>query len=331
MDKNGGLSHGAAVKRPGVYILINNKEEPTIIYIGQSIAVGHRVANHMGKSSDSITKDMITSLKEQNHGFVKTFLITDDIFEDFHITEKEFLDILEQYIILKYKPNLNQIFLVRRKGNLNHLSRPYHPDTSPLYVYKTEKPKDLSNITLIYIYPSISSLGVDLDLPILKKRDFGHNVLKQGGFYRNLYYFSKGPLETPTQIDFHSKESFLELMSKAYKIPRTASGKKFILINSTTNEKLGPFGSPTYVCKNILKGGANRRSFMRSLEKGQQYKGYILQLVDEDKDELLNLFTITISTLPPYLYLFLYLPIPIPIPIPITIQLVCRLFGILVV
>lgn len=304
-------------------------------YVGQSKAVGHRVANHIGKSSDSGTKDMITSLKEQNQGFVKTFLITEDILQQCDMAEHLFLDILEQYIILNYKPNLNKVIVVRhgaysRKPKVTP-HKTIHPHTSPLYVYKTEKPKDLSNITLIYIYPSISSLGVDLDLPILKKRDFGHNVLKQGGFYRNLYYFSKGPLETPTQIDFHSKESFLELMSKAYKIPRTASGKKFILINSTTNEKLGPFGSPTYVCKNILKGGANRRSFMRSLEKGQQYKGYILQLVDEDKDELLNLFTITISTLPPYLYLFLYLSIPIPIPIPITIQLVCRLFGILVV
>lgn len=82
-------------------------------YVGQSKAVGHRVFNHIGKSSDSITKDMITSLKEQNQGFVKTFLITEDILQQCAMPLHLFLDILEQFIILKYKPNLNKLVVIR--------------------------------------------------------------------------------------------------------------------------------------------------------------------------------------------------------------------------
>lgn len=81
-------------------------------------------------------------------------------------------------------------------------------------------------------------------------------------------------------------------MSKAYKIPHHASGKQVILINSTTKEKLGPFESITYVCKHILKA-ANRKTFIARLNSGQQYMGYILQIADENKDELLNLSIIT--------------------------------------
>ena len=129
-------------------------------YIGQAKHLGYRVKDH-AKEHDVNTKSFISSLKGE--GLVELFIITKETIIPRGLTRKEFLTLLEQYLIIKFKPTLNK----------KYLSTPgiiWSPETikkhiekvgSVVYVYKKTSVK---RMCLIQIFPSGRSVGDSLDV-----------------------------------------------------------------------------------------------------------------------------------------------------------------------
>jgi hypothetical protein len=76
-------------------------------YVGQTKHLGSRIRDH-ARGHDPITKDFIESLN--GNGTVELFVIPNNI-SLFGMSKKEFLFLLEQYLIMKIKPTLNKKYL----------------------------------------------------------------------------------------------------------------------------------------------------------------------------------------------------------------------------
>lgn len=272
---NGPVSFGP-VKIPGIYILhipyTNDR------YVGQSINLGLRIRSHLHMTSKS-TKFVLQSLKVTKEGSVTTCIVSEDILNilttSHHINIENFLDILEQYVILLVKPTLNKLSLVRHGGVTSSYSNRIlkHPHRLPLYVYKIVSRSPLEKV-LIYEFPTIGSLGKLLDM----NPDFGRSILKSGGFFRDTVYLTTIP---PTEIDKQEVLSetefvkfFIEIINKSYR----SAAKPVYLINAITKEKTGPYPSVTYVCNNVVIGAS--RKYIR-VNRQTPYRGFFMKYVNE--------------------------------------------------
>ncbi len=78
-------------------------------YIGQTNHLGHRVKQH-AKGVDINTKSFISSCKGKGV-VVDLFIVDKDLQIPGNLTIKQFITILEQYLIIKLKPTLNKKLL----------------------------------------------------------------------------------------------------------------------------------------------------------------------------------------------------------------------------
>lgn len=143
-ENNGPVSYGP-VKVPGVYILHVPDIELTHSYVGQSVNLGVRIRNHLHLTSKS-TITIIKTLKQTQKGSVETCIINNDtvhlLTTKHGISINDFLNILEQYVILVTMPSLNTLYLIRDFG----VSSPCegdralrHTNRQPLYIYRVLK------------------------------------------------------------------------------------------------------------------------------------------------------------------------------------------------
>jgi hypothetical protein len=78
-------------------------------YIGQASHLGHRVKQH-AKGIDTTTKSFISSSKGKKLE-VDLFIVDKDLKIPGNLTIKQFITILEQYLIIKLKPTINKKLL----------------------------------------------------------------------------------------------------------------------------------------------------------------------------------------------------------------------------
>jgi hypothetical protein len=74
-------------------------------YIGQAKHLGHRVKDH-AKKRDPTTKEFVKTLKER--GTVELFIVRKDVIIPEGLSHKQFISLLEQYLIIKLRPTLNK-------------------------------------------------------------------------------------------------------------------------------------------------------------------------------------------------------------------------------
>ena len=75
-------------------------------YIGQSTYLGRRVKYHKGQ--DPTTYSFIKSLKDK--GVLELFIVKSETLPD-GLTKKQFITLLEQYLIIRLKPTVNKKFV----------------------------------------------------------------------------------------------------------------------------------------------------------------------------------------------------------------------------
>lgn len=271
---NGSVSF-SSVKVPGVYIIHMPHTKDT--YVGQSINIGVRIRAHLQMASIS-TKYVLDTLKASKEGSVQTCIIdksTLDIIDNIHnITLADFLDILEQYLILLVQPTLNKMFLVRHGG----VTSPYsnrilkHPNRLPLYVYKVQSKSSIEKV-LIYKFPTVGSLGKLLNL----NPDFGRSILKGNGLFRDMIYLTT---ITPTDVNDNkhliTETEFVQFFKKALDKSYPSASKPVYLINAVTNEKTGPYPSITHVCNHVLIGAS--RKYLKT-DRLKPYHGFFVEYV----------------------------------------------------
>lgn len=98
------------------YILLLNETKD--FYVGQSVSLSLRIRNHLHIGSKS-TRFVLKTLEYTQDGKVQTCIVTEDaldILNKLGITHSNFLNILEQYVLLLTQPTLNEMFLIRTGG-----------------------------------------------------------------------------------------------------------------------------------------------------------------------------------------------------------------------
>jgi GIY-YIG catalytic domain. len=93
---------------PGCYRIYGIGNSPDMCYIGQALHLGLRVKQH-AKGSNKNTSDFCMNLG--NKGKVDLFILPglENIPKGLSISE--FLCVLEQYLIFKYRPKINKLFI----------------------------------------------------------------------------------------------------------------------------------------------------------------------------------------------------------------------------
>jgi hypothetical protein len=77
-------------------------------YVGQSTHLGHRVKSH-AKKVDFTTRLFIESLK--NQGIVELCIVPEDMIIPNGLSRKQFITLLEQYLIIRLGPAVNKKLL----------------------------------------------------------------------------------------------------------------------------------------------------------------------------------------------------------------------------
>lgn len=174
-------------------------------YIGQSTHLGHRVKNH-AKGVDSTTCEFIKSLKDQ--GVVELCIFTNKTELSSNLTKNQFITLLEQFLIINLKPTVNKKFIATPGIMWTAEAIQKHRDklSVPVYVYKKEGEK----MTLIQIFPTTRSVGLDLGLG---KSFYSNVVSRNNGLFKNKLYFTDIELEN-TEKDIMSLLELLELVEQ---------------------------------------------------------------------------------------------------------------------
>lgn len=137
-------------------------------YIGQAKHLGHRVKDH-AKKHDSTTKEFVKTLKDR--GTVELFIVRKDVIIPEGLSHKQFISLLEQYLIIKLRPTLNKK-LIATPGVMwspSAIQKHREKIAFPVYIYIKEED---GKLTLIQIFPSGRSVGLNLGM--------------SQGFYRRL-------------------------------------------------------------------------------------------------------------------------------------------------
>ena len=214
---------------PGCYRIwgLNNSDD--LCYIGQSTHLGLRVKYHT-KGQNKNTREFCINLGGQ--GKVDLFILPplNEIPSDIFITQ--FLCVLEQYLIFKYRPKINKL-LVAMPGiiwNKDTITKHRKKVGKKIYIYiKSVNPKN--NLEFIFMCDSASYASQLLG----HERSWITNILKRDkGWYKDKLYFSLIPLNE------------LEIKGKIYGIAKNLKN-----INKVKS----------YIYK-LLKGGLSRKGKM---------------------------------------------------------------------
>lgn len=275
-------------KLSGVYTLINKNSGES--YVGQSINILNRIRAHLTYRSIT-TSSFVKSAFNSNDfsGTIELCVITPEVL--FKIAGHNnslsfFLDVLEQYIMLKTMPSVNKLLVVRHGGNLRTFASvakrnkailtryKLHPHSQLLYIYKLQKSRNLQGVTLIFTTSTLSKLGILLEMP--SRGAWAHTVIQNGGFIRDTVYITITPLPN-SDILLLSQEEFVHFIKSLLKSFRNRTRNNIYLINMNTNKRIGPFPSAMYICEHVIPGG-NRRAINPSRIK--PYRGYFIEFED---------------------------------------------------
>lgn len=227
-------------------------------YIGQAKHLGFRVKDH-AKRHDLCTKSFINSLKGE--GIVELFIITNDMVIPNGLSKKEFLTLLEQYLIIKLKPTLNKKFVATPGILWSSATIRKHIEKvgSIIYIYKKSENGDM-----VWIQTFLSGRSVGDNLGLNYK--FYSNIKKRSnGWYKNTIYFSEVKLKNSKNNIIPFLE-FKELI-KDLEIKRIGFGICVIDIitrNTTT------YDSMRAVTRAI---GIDSKGIKEKLVSGKLYKG----------------------------------------------------------
>jgi NUMOD1 domain len=224
---------------PGCYrIWVENCPED-MCYIGQSNHLGMRVKCH-AKGQNKSTREFCLNRKERIK--VDLYIVLDISKIPGGLSLTQFLCIMEQYLIFKYRPKLNKL-LIARPGIVWHkevIEKHREKVGNKVYIYikSNKKENNLEYIHFCYSFSYASKL-------LGYERSWVKNIIKRNkGWYREELYFSLFPLDSlkvgndKYKITYNLKESN-ELKSYVFnKISGVSNrkGKRVKIINVETNK-----------------------------------------------------------------------------------------------
>jgi hypothetical protein len=156
--------------------------DTTDTYVGQSVNLRRRINDHL-QGTVTTTKIVLGIMKEKISGTIETCVVDKYmrtfLLKEHNINFSDFLDILEQYLILRTQPTLNKLYVVRHGGNLNFNG--ISTLRRPLYIYKVV---DEYVKVLLYVFENIDAAGTMLGI----SPTFFHTILNRNGFFRGVLY-----------------------------------------------------------------------------------------------------------------------------------------------
>ena len=169
---------------PGCYRIWDLGTSTNLCYIGQTKHLGSRIKYH-AKGYNKSTREFCSGFK--NRIKVDLFILPDKQ-KISGLSLNEFLCVLEQYLIFKYRPELNKLYIARPGLVWTKDVIAKHRDKvgKKVYIYiKSEERKD----SLEYIYTCDS--GSYGSILLGKERSWIKNIIARNkGWYRDILYFS---------------------------------------------------------------------------------------------------------------------------------------------
>jgi len=227
-------------------------------YVGQAKHLGDRVKNH-AKGADSSTKSFVSSLKGK--GLVDLFIVDKDLQIPGGLTRKQFITLLEQYLIMKLKPTINKKLLATPgvmwspEAINKHLEKVGHP------VYAYHKEED-GKMILVQIFPSTRAVGTSLDF----SPSFYSSVKSRtNGWFKDQIYFSEIELDN-AESNLLSLLNFKELVGT---LGMVRMGFKIRVTDVTTEDEV-IYPSMGAVTRAI---GIDPKGIREKSHTGKLYKG----------------------------------------------------------
>jgi hypothetical protein len=181
-------------------------------YVGQAKHLGNRVKDH-AKKHDSTTKGFIKSLKGK--GTVELFIVKKDLIIPEGLSHKQFISLLEQYLIIKLRPTINKKLIATPGVMWSPETTKKHLEkvANPIYAYRKEAD---GKMVLIQIFPSTRAVGLSIE----KGKSFFCNIISRtNGWYKDKLYFSDVELE-------NAEKNILSLLEFIQIVKELASIKK---------------------------------------------------------------------------------------------------------
>lgn len=239
---------------PGYYRIWGLGQPNDLCYIGQSKHLGLRVKYH-AKGNNKSTYSFCSNLG--NKVKVDLFILpkNKDILNG--LTQKEFLCTLEQYLIFKYRPKLNKLFIARPGiiWNREVITKHRYKVGKKVYIYIKSK-KNENNLDYIYVCDSASYASKILG----RERSWiKNNIIRNKGWYKDSLYFSLVPLKE------------LKIRNIKYKITRNLKDineiKLYVeeLLKDVLSRK-GIMVKVTNVIKNEIKIYRSKREAARNIK-----------------------------------------------------------------
>jgi len=175
-------------------------------YIGQTNHLGNRVKQH-AKGVDLNTKFFISSCKGKGV-VVDLFIVDKDLQIPGNLTIKQFITILEQYLIIKLKPTLNKKLLATPgiMWSPEIINKFLKKMSHPVYAYRKE---DNGKLVLIQIFQGSRAVGTSLGFT---KSFFINLKSRKGGWYKDKVYFTDIKLDN-TESNILTMLKFKELIN----------------------------------------------------------------------------------------------------------------------
>lgn len=174
---------------PGCYRIWGLNVSEDLCYIGQAKHLGRRVKDH-AKGYNKNTFQFCTKLGSE--GKVDLFILPPIYDIPPGLTLSEFLCVLEQYLIFKFRPKINKLYIARPYILLDKKAIIKHKEKVSKNIYIYIKSKWTEN-NLEYIYMSESSSSASRLFG--RERSWVKNILfRNKGWYQDTLYFSLCPL-----------------------------------------------------------------------------------------------------------------------------------------
>ena len=227
---------------PGCYRIYKDSDLPNICCIGQAKHLGLRVKQHAKGNNKNISK-FCADLDDK--GKVDLYILPglENIPSGLSITE--LLCVLEQYLIFKYRPEINRLYIAKPGIIWTKEVIAKHREKVGKKIYMYLKSIKDSKLELIYIFDSASQGS----LIIGKERNWIKNILvRNKGWYKNTIYFSLVWLTEKNIIDNGLSLKLFENIKKNNQIklfvnnilkdlPKR-SGKRVKITNTNTGESI---------------------------------------------------------------------------------------------
>ena len=227
---------------PGCYRIYKDSDLSNICYIGQAMHLGVRVKQH-AKGNNKNTAKFCADLRDK--GKVDLYILPSIDNLPTGLSIPEFLCVLEQYLIFKYRPQINRLYIARPGIVWTKEVIAKHREKVGKKIYMYLKSIKDNKLELIYIFDSAS----EGSLKIGKERSWIKNTLvRNKGWYKNTIYFSLVWLTEENIIDNGLSFKLFENIKKTNEIkpfinnilkelPKR-SGKKVKITNINTGESI---------------------------------------------------------------------------------------------